>query len=136
MGKVFGPESKSLFDGATDVIEIPCGSTGTFYSRSAKLAYGKYFAASWKATVSAGAPELKIEMEQSWAVPGTEGSSDTDWVEPESATDVDASLTDENWHHKAISPVAMPYIRFRITATGSNHSSCTLQIKLHTQEEF
>ena len=136
MGKVFGPEAQSIFDGATDVIEIPCGGVATYYSRAVKLAYGKYFSAAWKATVTAGAPELKIEMEQSWVKPTTEGSTDANWVVPESAADVDTTLTDENWHVASISPVAAPFIRFKISATGTNHASATLQIKLSTQEEL
>ena len=132
---VFGPEPKSVLDGATDVVEIPCGSTGVYYSRAIPLAYGKYFAISYKAKSDATVT-LKIEFEQSWVKPATEGSQDDNWVEPESASDINAALADEDWHHESISPVAMPFIRFKITASGSNHLSTTLQIKFHMQEEM
>jgi len=135
MGKVFGPETRQIMDGATDVIEIPCGSTGVYYSRSISLAYGKYFAISYKAS-STGTVELKLEFEQSWVLPTTEGSADDNWVEPESASDINAALADEVWHHESISPVAVPFLRVKITATGANHASTTLQIKFHMQEEL
>ena len=135
MGRVFGPETRQIFDGATDVIEIPCGGVSTFYSRSIKLAYGKYFAISYMAT-STGVVELKLEFQQSWVLPTTEGSDDANWVEPEGASDINATLADEVWHHESIAPVAMPFLRVKITATGANHASTTLQLKFHMQEEL
>ncbi len=133
---VFGPEAKGIGDGATNVLAIPVsGASGIVYSRSFKLAYGKYFAVSYKST-SLGVVNMKIEFEQSWVRPAAEGSQDNNWVEPESAADVIANLTDTKWHHESISPVAMPFMRFKITKASGNRAGNTLQIKFHMQEEL
>ena len=131
---VFGPETRGILAGLTDVMDIPCGGVGTYYSRAFKLDYGKYFAISYIAT-SDGTVELKLEFEQSWVLPAAEGVADANWVEPESASDINAALADENWHHESISPVAMPFMRIKITGSGANHASTTLQVKFHMQEE-
>lgn len=131
----FGPEVKAIQDGATDVFDIPCGSTGVYYSRAIPIRLGKFFAAMWKAT-SSGTTTLKIEYEVGKKLPTTEGSADAvNWCTPDSASDVDTSLADENLHSDAVNPPAFPYMRFKITASGGNDASTVLNLWLSVQEE-
>ena len=128
----FGPDVKSVeqSDGST-TISITAGAT--VYTKAYPLRYGAYFAVAYKAA-SAGAIDLTIQIEQSWTLPATEGASDPNYVIPESMADIATNLADANWHNNSISPVAIPYIRFKITSAAGVTN--TLQIKLSIQESL
>ena len=134
MRKVFTEQVVSASDNLT--VDIAIASEAVVYTKSFKLAFGDYFAVSYKATSASSTPDIKIELEQSWTEPTTEGSQDDNWVEPEGMADIETSLTTETQHHKSLSPATLPLGRFKITGNGSNPSDTTVNIKVHKQEEL
>lgn len=119
-------------DGATENIAV--GTSATVYTKAFKLAYAEYFALFYKAT-SDGTVNVKIEIEQCWRLPTTEGSADTSYVEPEGMSDID-TVTDETQHCKSISPIPSPYARLKLTGASDNDASTTLRLRLSKQEDF
>ena len=114
----------------TNVEAIPVKTTAVVYTPAKLLEQGEYFALMYKAT-SDGNVKLKIELESSYKLPVTEGSADDYWAE--SADDVVAALSDENWHIKKIEPVTAKYIRVKITglaAPSANDASTTIKLKM------
>lgn len=121
---------------ASNVSSIPVAETAVVYTKAFKLSKGSFFALSYLATVAgAGTPDLKIELEQSWKLPETEGAADTYWAEPEGTSDIESSLTAETIKHKAISPVTMQYGRLKITGNASNPAGTVISAWVHQQEE-
>jgi hypothetical protein len=114
---------------------IPVATTGTVYTNSFKLNRGEYFETSYYAVSSAGTISLTIELEQSFQAPTTEGSADATYTEPVNMADIVTTLTTEStWYHKAISPVTLPYGRFKITGTGANNADTILNMKISQQK--
>lgn len=129
---VIGPSIRDILAAAGGTtLTITAG--GTIYTESFSLKYGLYFALAYKAA-SGGAIDLTLQLEQSYQKPGTEGASDADWVIPENMSDIHANLADANWHHIALTPVAMPYGRLKITSAAGVTN--TLLAKLSVQEEL
>ena len=129
---MFGPEVRDVLN-SSDSTTITITAGATVYSKSFSLKFGAYFALAYKAA-SAGAIDLTIQLEQSYDVPTTEGSSDTKWVIPTSLADIHANLADANWHNSSFSPVAMPWARLKITSAAGVTN--TLQAKLSVQESL
>lgn len=134
MRKVFTEQLVSTTDNKTT--DIAVASTATVYTRSFKLGFGDHFGISYKATSSSGTPDLKIELEQSFQEPATEGSQDDNWVQGENISDIETSLTTETMHHKEIVPVTLPYARIKITGNAANPADTTIAIRISKQEEF
>jgi hypothetical protein len=124
-----GPDVKTISN-STGVVEIPIAEDAVVYTPSIDLRQGEYFAVMYKAT-SDGNVKLKIEFEQSYTLPETEGAADDSWVE--TIADINAALADEDWHIAKIEPIASPYGRFKITGLADplgNDATTTLQLKL------
>lgn len=121
---------------AVNVNDIAIAGAVTVYTRSFLLTGGDYFSLSYKATSVAGAPDLKIELEQSFQLPTTEGVSDTNWVKPEGMSNIESNLTTETMHHKALTPITLPYGRFKITGNAGNNVDTTIRLRINQQEEF
>ena len=127
----------------TDIITLANGSASlavagavTIYTKALNVKPGEFFALSYKAVSASGTPDVKIEMEQSFQLPTTEGSADTAyWAEPENTNDIETSLTSETIRHKAINPVALPYIRFKITGAAGNNADTVVSMWLTKQED-
>jgi len=120
---------------SADSASIAVAATAVIYTRSFKLAFADFFCVSYKATGTA--PDVLIELEQGVDRPTTEGSSDTAWVEPENMANIETNLTTTTWHHKNLSPVTLPYARFKITGNAGNHATDTvLTMKISRQEEL
>ena len=96
--------------------------------------YGSSFALSLKAA-SSGTVDVKVKLEQGHVLPATEGSSDAKWVVPEGVSDL-ITLTDTNWHHLTVSPVALPFLRLLLDGQGSNDASTTIEAHLSQQQEM
>jgi len=128
----FGPRVRNILS-ASNVLTIPIGAGATVYSSSFSLKYGDYFGLAYKAA-SSGAIDLSIYLEQSFDVPTTEGLVDVKYVIPTSMADIHANLADANWHIVALSPVAMPYGRFKIISAAGVAN--TLLLNLSTQESI
>ena len=114
---------------------IAIASDATVYTKSWEWGTGEYFSLDYIAA-SDGTVSLKIELEQGNTLPGTEGSSDTDWVVAENGQDIEADLDDETQHFKKLSPVVSKYGRLKITGSATNDASTTLRAKLARQEEI
>ncbi len=128
----FGPKVRSILS-SLNVSAIPIGAGATVYSKSFSLKFGDYFGLAYKAA-SAGAIDLTIYLEQSFQEPTTEGVADTAYVIPASMADVHTNLADANWHITALSPVAMPFSRFKIVSAAGVAN--TLQLELAVQESL
>jgi len=124
----FGPEIIPVTL-STDSKVIAVAPTAVIYTKSINLKRGEFFAIWYKAT-SEGTVNIKIEIEQSYKLPTTEGAVDTDWVVPESMSAVIAALDDENAHCESINPIAMPYLRLKITGGVGNDATTTLAIEV------
>jgi len=116
-----------------DSTSILVSSTDVVYTKAFSLTKGEYFALSYKATSTVGSPSLLIELQQSYALPETEGLTDANWVEPENMPDIESDLTAETQKHKSFSPLPLPYGRLKITGSATNREDTTLEIKLNKQ---
>ena len=65
--------------------------------------------------------DLKIEIQQSFRLPVTEGAADTYWAKPDGMADVVASLTVEGAVRNYSLPlIPLPYFRLKITGAVGN----------------
>ena len=117
-----------------DGLSMAIADDATVYSKSWEWGTGEYYALDYIAT-SGGVVGLKIEIEQGNDRPGTEGSSDSNWVVAENAQDVESNLDDKTQHFKKLSPVVTKYGRLKITGSATNASNTALVAKLARQEE-
>jgi len=118
-------------------VDIAVATTGTVYTNSFKLNRGEYFETSYYAVSSAGTISLTIELEQSFQSPTTEGVADATYTEPVNMSDIVTTLTTEGiWSHVAISPVVLPYGRFKITGTGANNADTIVNMKISQQKNL
>lgn len=79
----------------------------------------------YKAT-SSGVIGVSIQADRSYDRPATEAVASATYVPWNAA----ATTTDASWHMATLDTVVMPFLRFRITGTGSNDNTTTVQIKL------
>jgi len=128
----FGPAVRAILSSA-NVAAIPVGAGATVYSKSFSLKFGDYFGIAYKAA-SGGAIDLTIQLEQSFDLPTTEGVADAAYVIPATMADIHTNLADANWHITSLSPVAMPYGRFKIVSAAGVAN--TLTIYLAAQESL
>ena len=130
---MLGSTSKVLkYDGSTDV--IPVAAEVTVYTRAFQLSSAQFFGLFAKATSVVGTPNVKIELQQSYDTPATEGSADGDYVEPDGFDDVFSPINDQLAHIKTIAPVPMTYGRYKITGLTGNPADTTLEMKNFMQE--
>ncbi|MFA5165611.1 MAG: hypothetical protein WC481_08650 [Candidatus Omnitrophota bacterium] len=120
---------------AAESASIAVGAGLTVYTKAIDLSNVDQFALSYKVACT-GVPNIKIEMEQSVVKPTTEGAADANFVVPETIADVDASLTDEDVHIKALSPVCVQFIRFKITEVTGVVADSVLTMNLSVQNRF
>ena len=106
----------------------------TIYTQSFVLGDGDFFSISYTAVSATADIDLKIELEQSFQLPTTEGSADTYWKVPESMSDIESSLTTESTvKHKALAPIAMKYGRLKVTGAAGNGADAILTAWLNKQ---
>ena len=120
--------------GSDGAVSITVASTGTVYTHSFRIPSGAFFGIAVIASAT-GTPDYKVELEQSYTPPATEGSSDGNWVTPDGISPIFAEIADSSIHIKTVSPVPMPYARFKLTGLNSNSSDTALTIKLFVQSE-
>ncbi len=120
------------YTGAPAPIIIP--STTTVYSRAFRLNYGQAFGVWLQAANGSGTANMKVQLEQSYIAPTTEGSADANYVIGDGVADVYSNLNDTTAHIKTLSPVPMKYARFKITGLGSNPADASITIWVFEQE--
>lgn len=120
-------ETETSSAGASD---IAVASTGTAITKSFSLVNHSIGSVGvmYKAT-SSGVVSLSIQAQQSYRKPVTEGSDDVNYVVWQSFS----TVSDTAWHMATLDSVVMPYGRFKITGTGSNDASTTIQFKVGKQ---
>lgn len=118
---------------AADSPNIAIAGEVTVYTKSFSTKYSAYFGIWYKAASASGTPTLKVELEQSYKRPTTEGAADGDWVVAESASDIESNLNDELAHVATLAPSPMPYGRLKITGLTSNPEDAILVAKLFSQ---
>ena len=129
---LFGNEKQiNNSSGAPGPISVP--STTVVYSRSFRLNYGQSFGAWYQAGNGSGIANMKIELEQSYIAPATEGSADANFVIGVGVAPIETSLSGNTAVVKAITPVPMKHARLKITGLGSNPSDATLNFWLFEQ---
>lgn len=117
-------ESVSSTDTLTD-INVP--NTATVYTKSYSLVNQDIssIAYMYKAT-SNGTIGVSIQVERSFQRPTTEAVADASYV----VWHAPATTINATWQLATLDTVVMPYYRFKITGTGSNHNSTTVKIKV------
>jgi len=134
----FGPRAKDIVDSASDT-DIDVATVAVIYSHSFELNVGVFFGIAYRATSATGTPKIKIELEQSWTPPAAEGSADGNYKVPEGMAAIVASLADENWHIKSLSPIPFGYGRLKITGLGApaaNPADTIVNAKISAQENY
>lgn len=75
---------------------------------------------------SVGTVDAKVELEEGWARPTTEGASDAAWVSADNkltSSMLFQEISDTLNHITAYAPNATPYGRIKITGLGSNNAA-------------
>lgn len=126
-------------DGSTNT--IPIAGEVTIYTRSFSLNLGSFFGVWALASSATGTPNLKIELEESYARPTTEGSAElTLWNVPEvdgvSYEPIFSAINDKTTAHiSTITPVPMTFGRYKITGLTANPADATIKIYNFVQEQ-
>jgi hypothetical protein len=122
-------------DGSTAAIAV--GTDQAIYTQTFVLKNFDTFGVWALAMSTTGTPDVKVELQQSYLDPTTpsydgyiygEGTSNLLWVEPDGFSDVFAQINDEVVHIDTMSPVPMPYGRYKITGSASNASDTIVRI--------
>ncbi len=119
-----------LIDGTTT---LAVASTGTAYTKAIQLQSRKSFGIVFNIT-SSGTVTVKAEIEQGKVLPTTQGSADaTNYnVGLETSSTISSDLATTGLRFLAFSPIVSPYIRVKLTGSGSNHASTTMTVDLFT----
>lgn len=131
--QIVGPDDIA-FDVRNIDTETICSSTavtanGSIYTNSFEIGRGEYFSVTYQATSASTTPNVGIELEQSYQVPATEGATDSEWVEPDNFADIATGIVTETVHHIALSPIALPYARFKVSGTNTaSDTKITLKV--------
>lgn len=108
-------------------------SQATVYTESFKWGFGSNFAIQIKCATGS-TPAIRVQLEESYTVPATQGASDTNYVVPDGYPDIFSDIVDTNYHIKAIVPVFGKYARYKITGLAGNPSDATVTIYNSIQE--
>ena len=115
------------------VTEIAVGGTDVAYSKSFELKNERYFGMKFQ-FASSGSVNVKVEIEQSFDAPATEGIADGNFVIPDNKADspVAEAVIDELVHVSNYQPNPTPYARFKFTGiTGNDASTVVSVLKLY-----
>lgn len=110
---------------------IAVDGTDVVYTRSFDVSGEQFFGASALAS-SGGTVNVKIELEQSFQPPTTEGAADDNWAVPDN-TDILATVVNTTVRHFNLQPIPLRYLRFKITGLAGNDSTTSLTMKLSKQ---
>lgn len=94
---------------------------------SIKIRCEGYFGIWYKATSVIGAPDIKIEIQESY------NNIDENFAEPEDVSDIVTNLVNENPHVKEVSIPPMNYMRFVVTGNAANPADTKLTMYLFAQ---
>ena len=114
---------------------IAVGAGATIYTDVVDLAGLDTFALSYKVACT-GTPSIKIEIEQGITKPTSPNAADTAYAVPETLSEINTALVDENIHHQAIFPVGVKFLRLKITEQTSTVTDSVLTINISVQNRF
>jgi hypothetical protein len=129
-----GPEPKQVLSGAgADTIAL-AGHPTTVYSKSFSMK--QMIASSLWLKAAGTSPRFDVDLEQSYTLPATEGSSDANWVVPEGNSPILNDVADTNAHISAqMSAAVMPFGRLKITSNAANGANTVITAILGIQQE-
>jgi hypothetical protein len=93
------------------------------------------FALTYKATCT-GSPNIKIQLEQAIVAPVNQNSADPNYATPETISDIETSLTNQNIHHRQLAPVTIEFYRFKITEMTGLVSDTVVNMWLSVQRKW
>lgn len=144
MGKI--SRSRILKSDGTPVV-IRVASTADVYTKSYRLGDGSNFAVSMKAH-GTGTPDLDIYLEQTHLDPeltaegnanstgeGVAGDVYNGWAAPVGSSKLADIIADNTWYHFVISPLALPFLRFKFDGQGSNPADCDVETWISQKED-
>lgn len=109
---------------------ITVASTGVIYLPSFVLPRNVTFG--WEVKFSSvGTIDAKVELEQGFQRPTTEGASDTTWVSQDNKLTTNMlfqEISNSAYHMTAYSPNATPMGRLKVTGLGSNDAATLLAV--------
>lgn len=121
--EVYG-EAKQIFSSSA-----VAGNGGTATSVAIPVKTSGYFGIWYKATSTAGTPDIKIEVLMS------PDETDANFVEPENMPDVVTNLTAETAKVDSINPPPMKYMKIKCTGNASNNADTVVDAYLFIQSE-
>ena len=132
--KRIDPQSVQASDGKVGAIAVP-GNVNR-WTKTTLIAFGDVFCLSLKATKTSGNIDVTVSLEQSFEEASANDSTDASYKLPEGRSASIIQLTDNAWHHIAVSPDVLPYLRLKLAGGAGNHASVTVDARLSKQEEF
>lgn len=109
---------------------VTINATGVIYLQSFLLPRNVTWG--WEAKfTSVGTIDAKIEIEQGFQRPVTEGAADSTWAVPDNKLTTNGlfqEIVDANYHITSYSPDATPFARVKITGLGSNNAATLLEV--------
>lgn len=130
----YGPHVIAIEENNTT--DMSCASTETIYTKAYNLKRGSVFGIAYKANSVNGSADITIEIEQGYQAPTSKEASDGTYVVPQNVSAIVSNLSTENTLYiQSISPIVMPWIRFKITGAGSNNADTLVNIWLSIQEQ-
>lgn len=131
---IAGPIVRQILESGDDVDIALNAEVATVYSKSFRLVQGTSFSVWLKAAGTT--VRMDVFLEQSYALPTTEGAADANWVVPEGNSPVLNDLSDTNAHIVTnVAPAVMPYGRLKLVPNVGNSANVTLQAVLGFQAE-
>lgn len=117
-------------------VNITLAETATVYTHSFRIDTGEYTAVSYYLTSTTGTVNATISLEQSFKLPDSEGTSESNYTIPVGLANVaSVNTTNSTWFQKSLSPIALPYARFKIVGGTDNNITTVVNIKVN-QETF
>lgn len=107
-----GPVSFPVYLNASAV--IACTKNTAIYTDGINIAGLDIFAMSVILT-GTGAVSVKFELQQGVVAPAAGNASDANFVVPTGVNDIISNLAVKTQTHIALSPICLPWIRFKIT---------------------
>ena len=112
-----------------NIDSVSVAADSVAYSKAFDLSCVDTFALEYKAACT-GSPNVKLEVEQS-----TDGESGN-WYTPENFAEIEPSLIDKNSHGVVISPIAVRWLRIKLTELTRTVTDTVVSLKLSVQAKF
>lgn len=129
-GLLGGASPVTNSSGTTSIAVV---SDQSIYTASFPMDKSDVFGVWLKATSASSTPSITVELQESYRLPTTEGAADSNYVEPDGFSDIFTALADEVAHVTTLSPVPMPYGRYKITGGAGNPADTVVTIYNFTQ---